>query len=245
MTDKRFDRSIRFFGLDGQTAIEKSSVVFAGLGGLGGMVLQQAALLHVGHMSLFEPGLLKKTNRNRYPTARHGDPIPGTSKVDIARRLVESIAPSIKVETYPESIISENGVSAIKEADVVVGSLDNEGSRLLLLQLCAALQKPYLDLATEILSGEDTLRYGGRVCFSFLGEGCLACLDVLDHEEARRDLATEAERAQHRELYGINAELLGDSGPSVAPLNGVVASAGTMELMAFLTGLRSPQIYLK
>ncbi len=244
MNDERFDRSVRFFGCEGQQAIEQSSVLFAGVGGLGGMAAQHGALLHIGHMTLVDPGPFKESNRNRYVTGRHSDPIPGTRKVDIARRLVESIDPSIRVDTICDSIISEPGLAAIKETDVVVGSLDNEGSRLLLLQACASLSTPYVDFATEIVPGDDALRYGGRVCFSFFGNGCLSCLDVLDREEAGQDLATDDERAHREALYGVDQSFLADSGPSVAPLNGVVASAGMFELMAHLTGLRPPQTHL-
>ena len=244
MIDEQFDRSVRFFGREGQQALEQSSVLFAGAGGLGSAAAQHGALLHIGHMTFADPGHFKKSNRNRYVTGRHSDAIPGTRKVDIARRLVETINPTIQVDTIFGSVISEEGFAAIKAADVVVGGLDNSGSRLLLLQACAALGTPYMDMATEIIPGQDKLRYGGRVCFSFFGNGCLSCLDVLDREEARRDLATDDERDQREALYGVDQSFLADSGPSVAPLNGVVASAGMFELMAYLTGLRAPQTHL-
>lgn len=242
--NERFDRSIRLFGVDGQAALEQATVVFAGVGGLGSVAVQHAALLHIGQLTLVDPGLFKESNRNRYVTSRSTDTALTTRKVDIARRLVESISPGVSVTTIFDSIISESGLAAIKEADVVVGSVDNEGSRLLLLQACGALGTPYIDLATEVFPGEDLVRYGGHICCSFFGEGCLSCLDVLDRDEASRDLATEGEMANRRELYGVDSSLLRDSGPSVAPLNGVVASAGMLELMVRLTGLRKPQTHL-
>ena len=65
--------------------------------------------------------------------------------------------------TIFDTIISESGLAAIKEADIVVGSLDNEGSRLLLLKACGALGTPYINLATEVFPGEDmVVTYAAR-----------------------------------------------------------------------------------
>jgi len=244
MSDDRFDRSVRFFGIEGQKRIKDTTLAIAGIGGLGSIVVQEASLLGFGAMHQVDPGEFKTSGRNRYATARHDDPVPGTWKVDIGRRLAHSIDPSIKIETVADSVISEAGFAAIKETDVVLGCLDAEGARLLLLQVCAVLRKPYIDMATQIFPEEIPIRYGGRVCSSFFGRGCLSCLDVLDRKEASRDLAGDAERANRTALYGVDAEYLADSGPSVAPLNGVVASLGVMELMAYVTGLRPPQPHL-
>jgi molybdopterin/thiamine biosynthesis adenylyltransferase len=244
MSDDRFDRSVRFFGTDGQRRIQDTTLTIAGVGGLGSIVVQHAALLGFGAMYQVDPGEFKTSGRNRYVTARHDDPVPGTRKVDIGRRLAHSINPAIRIESVAASIISEGGFAAIKESDIVLGCLDTDGARLLLLQVCAVLRKPYIDMATQILPEDTPIRYGGRVCSSFFGCGCLACLDVIDRQEASRDLAGDAERANREALYGVAVEHLADSGPSVAPLNGVVASLGMMELMAFITGLREPQPHL-
>ncbi|GAB5403932.1 MAG: HesA/MoeB/ThiF family protein [Aureliella sp.] len=242
MDEKRFDRSIRFFGSEGQKAIEETTVLFAGVGGLGSAAVQQGALMRIGRMFIADPGVFKASGRNRYVTAEHGDAQSGKRKVDIASRMVNRIDPTIEITSISDSVISETGLAAIKEADVVVGSLDNEGGRLLLLQACASLATPYFDFATEILPGE-RLRYGGRVCCSFVGGGCLSCLDILDREEANMDLASDRELANRTSVYGVEPELLGDSGPSVGPLNGVIANAGMFELMAYLSGLRAPIIH--
>lgn len=243
MTENRFDRSVRFFGAEGQGRIHQTTLAIAGIGGLGSFVVQHAALLGFGRINQVDPGELKTSGRNRYVTARFDDRIPGTKKVDIGRRLTESIDPSIGVETIVDSIISEAGFAAIKDADIVLGCMDTEGARLLLLQVCAVLHKPYIDMATQIFA-EETIRYGGRVCCSFFGSGCLSCLDVLDREEASRDLEGDIGRPNRLALYGVDNRFLTDSGPSVSPINGVVASLGMLELMTYVTGLRSPQPHL-
>ena len=51
-------------------------------------------------------------------------------------------------------------------------------------------------------------------------------------------------RARDRN-YGVRVAVLGARGASVVSLNGVVASLGLTELMAAVTGLREPAIFLR
>ncbi|MGH8613805.1 MAG: hypothetical protein ACREYF_17745, partial [Gammaproteobacteria bacterium] len=106
-----------------------------------------------------------------------------------------------------------------------------------LTELCAAYGKLYFDLASEILPGDKT-RYGGRVCYSRRGDGCLLCLGELDAAEAGIDIAGTEARKQRDAIYGVNREQLGAAGPSVVTINGVVASLGVTEFMLEVTGIR-------
>lgn len=209
-----------------------------GNGGLGSHVVQQLALVGVGAIHPIDPQELAESNRNRYVGARWDDPVPGTSKVSIAERLAKSIRPEIVVDGVHSTFISEAGYAVLRESDYIFGCLDAEGPRLILLEMCASLRKPYFDLATEIIPG-DPPDYGGRVCVSFVGQGCLSCRDLIDRDEAGRQLAGDVERANRQAIYGVDQSLLADSGPSVAPINGVVASLGVTEFMLHVTGQRT------
>src|ERR1043165_2398351 len=147
---ERFDRSIRFFGKDGQDKLTSSRVTIVGIGGLGTHVVQQTALLGVGRLGLVDSEELDESNLNRYVGARHDDPIPGTPKVDIGERLVKSINPDIEVNKIFDSLVSKDAFREIVEADFVFGCLDREGARLILTELCAAYRRPYFDLASDI-----------------------------------------------------------------------------------------------
>ena len=236
---ERFDRQMRFFGKEGQERIAASRVTIIGAGGLGSHVVQQLALLGVGRLTLVDSEDLAATNLNRLIGARHDDPIPGTAKVDIAARLVASINPAIEVETIKDTLVSTAALSAVARADHVFGCLDSEGTRLVLNEWCAAYSRPYLDLASDILPG-DPPRYGGRICVAWNGDGCIACLGMLDLREAQEDLEGPAERENRRAIYGVGPEALSRSGPSVVSLNGVVASLAVTEFMVAVTGLRQP-----
>ena len=238
MTD-RFDRSIRFFGKEGQARLRAARVAVVGIGGVGTHVVQQLALLGVGDLFLIDDEELDETNRNRYVGVRHDDPIPGTPKVDIGERLAQSIDSEIHTHNIPASIASSEAISALTEAQYIFGCLDSEGARLMLTELSAAYAVPYIDVASDILPG-DRLHYGGRVCIAWNGEGCLACLDELDLAEAQIELAGELARKDRDAVYGVERGLLGAGGPSVVSINGVVASHAVTEFMLGITGIRPP-----
>jgi molybdopterin/thiamine biosynthesis adenylyltransferase len=233
----RYDRNIRLFGEDGQRKLRAASVVIAGVGGLGSPLVQHLALLGVGRVTLIDDEELDETNRNRFVGARHGDQVPGSPKVALAGRLVQEINPDVGAVELQMSLVSEEALEAVKGADWVFGCFDDDGPRYILNELCAAYGKPYIDSASGV---PEAGAYGGRVCVAVDGDGCLACLNQLDERDVRLYLATEEERAREAANYGIPFDALGQTGPSVSPVNGVIASLAATEFMVVVTGMRRP-----
>ena len=109
----------------------------------------------------------------------------------------------------------------------------------MLTELCAAYAKPYVDVSSDILPN-DPVAYGGQVCIATSGNGCLSCMNVLDHAEATVDLAGPEEWRRRAEIYGIPLEQLDRGGPAVVSINGVIASLAVTEFMLNATGIRAP-----
>jgi molybdopterin-synthase adenylyltransferase len=239
MLNTRFDRNIWFFGRHGQERLLATNVCVVGAGGVGGHVIQQLAFLGVASITIVDPEELDATNRNRYIGSELRDPIPGTSKVDIAERLINRIDPKIRVHKVPVSLRTQAAYQAVIESDFVFGCVDTEGIRLLLAELCAAYDKPFIDISSDTDS-EGMLRFGGRVCFSSGGTGCLLCLGQIDAAEAGLDLHNAPAKLERDKIYGVNKGDLGDKGPSVVSINGVVASLAVTEFMTYITQLRAP-----
>lgn len=239
----RFDRNIRFFGKDGQEKLRQSHIHVIGCGGLGQHVIQQAAFAGVGAFTLIDDEELSHSNLNRYILAKHDDPIPGSRKVDIANRALALIDPGIKVTPIHAPLRSAAVFSALKEARIIVGCLDNDGARLVLTEYALAYGIPYFDLASDI-SAEDGLRYGGRVLFTGSDQGCPVCLGEIDLEQARMDLESDASRKDREALYGVPGSLLDEGGPSVVSINGAVASLAVTEIIAHITGIRKPKRFI-
>lgn len=244
MTDNRFDRQLPLFGKAGQDRLRAARVAIIGAGGTGSAVIPQLALLGVGTIVVVDHDDIEESNRNRHFCARHADPIPGTSKVCVARRMVREYDPGIKVECVNASVISPEGFAAVRSADYVIGCVDLEGVRLVLTEICAAYDKPYIDVSSGIEPG-DPPRYGGRVCCAIDRSGCLVCTGELDMTEAARDLEPTAQRKDREAIYGVRADLLGVRGPSVVSINAVVASLAVTEFMKLCTGLDRPVRVLK
>lgn len=243
MDTDRFDRNERLFGKDGQSRLRAMTAAIVGAGGLGTHLVQQLSLLGIGGLNLIDKEELALSNRNRYIGAWHSDPIPGSAKVDLGERLAHAIDPRVAVRKVRDSFVSEAGFAAIVTSDVVLGCLDSDGARAVLNELCLAYDRPYFDLASDILPGPKA-QYGGRVCAVLDGKRCLACMDVLDAAEVSRDLATVGQCEDRDAIYGVRTDALGVGGPSVVSINGVVASLAVTELMVMAVGLREPQALL-
>jgi hypothetical protein len=201
------------------------------------------AYLGVGKFVLIDHEQLDITNKNRYVTAYADDPVPGSKKVDLARRHIYLINPQAEVLVIPRPLRSRQAFEEIALVDYVFGCLDNDASRLVLNELCSAYRRPYFDLATEIIAGP-RLVYGGRVFVAWGNTGCLVCRGLLDLTEARIDLDSAPARQDHANLYGLPTGLLAGAGPSVVSLNGVVASLAVTEFGVAVSSIRAPHALL-
>lgn len=243
--EKRVHRSELLFGKEGQEKLKRQTAVVVGGGGLGAMVIQQVAYLWIGKIIVVDHERVDPTNLNRYVTMRQSDapesddPEAYPLKVDLAVRLVREINNKIPVEPIPECFPSERAIGAIRRADVVFGCVDNEGSRLILNDVCRAFAKTYFDLASDIEPG-DTPRFGGRVFFASEKRGCIYCSQELDREAAEDDLRPAAVKIDRDKIYGVSRDALDKRGPSVISINGVIASLAVTEYVMHVTGIRLP-----
>lgn len=237
----RYDRNIRLFGAEGQQKLRGTEVAVIGGGGLGSAICQHLALLGVGEITVVEDEYLDNTNRNRFIGARADDPVPGTHKVEVIERLVRETNPDVVFTGNHCSLFTPEAFSAIRKANWIIGCLDEDGPRAILAEVCAAYAKPYIDAASDV---PEAGIYGGRVCVA-IGDGCLFCLNQLNQGDVRQFLATDEEQKKEAAIYGVPLGALGEAGPAVSPINGVVASLAAMELMVAVTGLRTPSRLLE
>ncbi|MDX2186712.1 MAG: ThiF family adenylyltransferase [Opitutaceae bacterium] len=235
MSSDRYERSIRLFGKEGQDKLRATRAVVVGVSGLGSPLVQHLALLGIAHITLVEPEELDDTNRNRFVGARADDPVPGSPKTMLAARLIRETNPDVGVLPLQQGLVSVEAFAAIRQTDWVFGCLDHDGPRFVLNELCSAYEKVYLDMASDVVVGG---AYGGRVCVADGRNGCLVCRDLLDFDDVRHWLESPEDQAVREAIYGVNREVLDGRGPSVAPLNGVIASLGAMEFMVGVTGMR-------
>jgi molybdopterin/thiamine biosynthesis adenylyltransferase len=235
---ERYARHFGFFAQEGQEALSKLSVTVIGCSGLGSQVILILAYLGVKKLYLVEPSDLKLSSLNRNVCAWQLDPIPGTSKLDVAERLVKLVNAGIEVVCIKEPLESDAAFNAIKRSDYVFGCLDHDGPRSILNELCIAYDKVLIDLASDI---KECGSFGGRVVIVKEGQGCLYCYDVLDQADVTLYLSPEELVKDQAAVYGVPPEALHpETGPSVIFLNGVIANLGVTEFVMMATGKREP-----
>jgi molybdopterin/thiamine biosynthesis adenylyltransferase len=242
----RFDRQILLFGKAGQKKIAETCVTIAGLGGTGSHTAQQLTFLGVRKFALIDADHATKSSRNRLIGMRPGDAAAKTPKVAIAERMIHEIEPDADVTIVNDSFLSEAGAAELAKASVIFGCVDRDGARLLLNEFACAFNRPFFDIATDTDGDGDRVTFGGRLMVRTGGDACLYCMDLLDARAVRRDLSSPARRQEEDAMYGVNRDDLGERGPSVVALNGVLASLAVTEFMVFVTGLpRAPRRVLR
>lgn len=239
MSDDRYSRNEALFGAEAQVKIAATKVAIIGLGGLGSHVAQQLAYLGVRHYAPVDFDIVTSSSMNRLIGAVDADVAAKTKKVDVARRMIETIKPDATVEAVDGKIDGLEAEAAIANADVVFGCLDRDLPRLKLTESCARYGKPLFDLATDTGGEGNDLWFGGRVVFAN-GSGCLACWNLLDQREIARDSMSPDQREAHDRIYGVKPGALDGTGPMVVSVNGVVASLALTEFMVFVAGIRPP-----
>jgi tRNA A37 threonylcarbamoyladenosine dehydratase len=235
-------RNVALFGAAGQLRLRSTRVVVVGGGGLGSPLVQHLALLGAGAISVVDDEELSETNRNRFIGARHSDPAPGTRKVDILVRMVREIDPSIETQAIAKALLSPEAFQVVRSSNWVFGCFDEDGPRAILNELCAAYDKIYVDLASDV---PEPGHFGGRVVVSTSLTGCLRCLNILDQRDVREFFSTESELAAQQRIYGVDQAHLDQRGPSVSPMNGVVASLAAVEFMTAVTGMSKPRAHIE
>ncbi len=235
----RFDRQRMIFGDNGQRRLRATSVGIVGGGGLGSFMVLELAYLGIGKIVIIDDDLLEIPNRNRLVGAWASHAV-GKPKVQLLRDLVMLIDPDIEIEVVQARVEKPEAEAALANVDIVVGCVDNDGPRFVLNELCCQQGLPLIDAASDTIPEKDSVLFGGRVCVATPETGCLMCFNVLDQNEIQDYFASPEQRADQLAVYGVPERSLGDGGPSVITVNGVVASIAATEMMVLVTEIRTP-----
>lgn len=214
--DARYSRHVGLFGVEGQERIARATAAIVGLGGVGSHVAQQLAYLGVSRFLLVDGDIVSISNLNRLVGATDND--VGAPKVDVANSMIATILPSASVSRAGRLFGLADPPAGLDSVDVLFGCVDSDPVRLDLVRYASAYARPYIDLASDVASGGE---FGGRIVFAKDGERCLSCLGELDQRELARAQMTDEQRGADDEIYGVDRDALGDTGPSVVSINGV------------------------
>jgi len=173
---ERYDRQLRIpsFGAEAQIKLKKSSVLVAGVGGLGSAAAIYLTAAGVGKLRIVDHGEVELSNLNRQILYSTED--IGRSKVSAASEKLKSINPNVEIEAIKEEITEANVHDLLKGVDVVVDGQDNFKTRFIINEACIEDLKPFVHGAVYA--------FEGRLMTIIPGKGpCLRCLIPQDPKQ--------------------------------------------------------------
>jgi molybdopterin/thiamine biosynthesis adenylyltransferase len=130
----------------------RARVVLIGAGGLGAPIALYLAAAGVGTLTLVDDDIVERSNLQRQVI--HADARIGMPKVDSARATLNSLNPSVRVETVPERLRAANVEARLNGHDIIVDGADNFPTRYLLSAASQRLGLPLVYGAVHRFSGQ-------------------------------------------------------------------------------------------
>lgn len=134
-----------------QEKLSAAKVMVVGAGALGNEVLKNLALLGVGHIFIIDYDTIEATNLTRSVLYRTED--EGKPKCERAAAKTKEMNPEVKVHGYNGNVITQLGLGAFREMDVVIGCLDNREARLWVNRQCWKVGVPWVDGGIQTIDG--------------------------------------------------------------------------------------------
>ena len=169
--DSRYARQIAFFGLgaQGQTRLETSAVLVAGLGALGGTLAQLLVRAGVGHVRVVDCDRVALDNLHRQLLYDEDDAAQTVYKAESGGRKLKAMNRRVKIEAIVSEITQDNVLEYMTDIDLALDALDNFLTRLIINQAAIDLKKPWI--YTGVFGG------GGNMMLILPGRTpCLRCL---------------------------------------------------------------------
>lgn len=137
MDEEIYQRTEILLGSENVDKIKKLNIVICGVGGVGSFTLEAIARIGVGKITIIDKDIVDITNINRQLIATKKT--IGKDKVEVAKKRINDINPSVKVSAIKENITSDNISSLLdsKETiDYVVDCVDNIEAKLAIILEC-------------------------------------------------------------------------------------------------------------
>jgi len=118
--------------------LQSKKVCIVGCGGLGGYAVELLARVGVGTIRVVDGDVFDETNLNRQLLCEESN--IGLSKAQAARKRINAINSTVRVEIISTHMTEENAGSIVSGCDAVIDCLDSIESRKLLAGVCAEEQ---------------------------------------------------------------------------------------------------------
>lgn len=144
-------------GTEGQSRLERATVLVVGAGGLGCAVLPYLCAAGIGRLIVVDHDTVDESNLHRQPLYRMED--IGQRKAEVSWATLASLNPYVGVKAVCERLTPANAPALVEAADVIVDAADSFAVTYILSDECARLRKPLVSASVIGLSG-----YAGAFC---------------------------------------------------------------------------------
>lgn len=206
----RYSRQIMLnkVGEKGQQALQQSSVLIVGIGGLGCPVSMYLASAGVGKILLCDGDDIELTNLQRQ--ILFDDSNIGNNKADAAAEKLRAQNPYINIETIDEMLDEELAQFYFPQVDIVIDCTDNMQTRYLLNQQCLALGVPLIIGAATGFDGQTMFVDPSQ------NSACYQCVFP----------KTDSEPVENCQTLGI-----------IGPLLGIIGGVQALNAIKWITGM--------
>jgi molybdopterin/thiamine biosynthesis adenylyltransferase len=249
--DEIFERLNRLSGAMGkETAIALwgAKVAIVGGGGTGSALFHSLVRACVGHIVVIDDDTVSISNSERLHGFHHNDVLAEPKhKVDILKRLAESINPKIVVTALKMNANSEEALKHIVECDMIFGCTDSQVGKVLISNISLRYLIPaiHVNVAMETAKGRlqaeiaQVIRYGP-------GLPCVYCRNLVNIAMLAQELMSEQEREsrkqeakkytdERKEMYWIDEPVL----HTVGSLTTIAAEYAAKVGLGLLSGVYS------
>jgi len=166
--DRMYARQIRLpeVGEIGQQKLDRSRVLFVGVGGLASGSLPPIVGSGVGTIGLVDSDTVEISNLHRQTLFALSD--QGRQKVERAASFAKKIRPSISIETFLEALTKENVERLVSSFDWVIDGTDSLETKFLLNKICRKLGVPLVSASVH--------QFEGQILTVLPGGPCLQCV---------------------------------------------------------------------
>lgn len=149
---ERYFRNLGAINESEQKTLLAKKVLVLGLGGLGGFSCELIARIGVKELRICDFDCFCESNLNRQINCLVSS--ISKSKSEITKKRLNDINPNVNVKVFNQKFDSETAYEMIKGVDVIIDSLDNVESRLVLEKVAKELNVPIVFGAVSKWEGQ-------------------------------------------------------------------------------------------
>jgi molybdopterin-synthase adenylyltransferase len=148
--DDRYAR-LRLIPWWDQQRLMNACILVVGAGALGNEVLKNLALVGVGRIYVVDFDRIEIANLTRSVLFRARD--QGRRKAEVAAEAIRDLNPDVKIIACHGNVMTDVGLGVFRDADVVIGCLDNREARLWVNRCCWKTGTPWVDGGIQEING--------------------------------------------------------------------------------------------